>query len=68
MDFTEKAEAKEANTFSEAFRQRMESNERRFKKKGDSTTTNTQKKSFTKEELLERKKELLKEARDKIKS
>lgn len=33
MDFTEKADSKEASNFSEAFKQRLESNERRFKKK-----------------------------------
>ncbi len=66
MDFTEKACSKEANNFSEAFKQRLESNERRFKKKGDETKS-TLKKEYTKEELLERKKELLKSARDKVK-
>jgi hypothetical protein len=65
MDFTDKNDAKASDNFSEAFKLRMESMERRFKKDSNSTKS---KKDFTKEELLQRKKELLKNARLNIQS
>ncbi len=43
MDFTEKHDVKEAKNFSEAFKQRMESMEKRFKK------PEKEKKEFTKQ-------------------
>ncbi|CDW75360.1 UNKNOWN [Stylonychia lemnae] len=63
MDFTDKAQAdQQAQSMSDAFKNRLQSMEQRFKKQKESK----EKKEYSKEELLERKKELLKQARQKI--
>eukprot|EP00347_Sterkiella_histriomuscorum_P008346 403345451 len=78
MDFTDKPKSpmqkEQADSIAEAFKNRMQNMEQRFKKNsGSDNQTDEQlpdkqlKKQYTKAELLERKKALLQEARNKLK-
>ena len=62
MDFTV-AEDNEGSNLADAFKQKMQSLENKLAQRGDKQKQKVTKREFTKEELLERQKELKKAAR-----